>query len=119
MREIKHHHCGPLNNSLVVTTTDELTAGGANFRYAIGHDVHGTLLEIVFHTGPFENDMPKGITGEALLAILIDRLQSFQAGPFNCRENAIAVTHLQDAMHWLQHRTRDRLERGVEGQALP
>jgi len=54
-----------------------------------------------------------------ILAMLIDRIAGFQSGPFNCRENAIAVTHLQDAMHWLQHRTRERLQRGVEGQLLP
>lgn len=26
-----------------------------------------------------------------------------------------ALTHLEDAMHWLQHRTRERVARGVEG----
>ena len=52
---------------------------------------------------------------ETLLAVLIDRLQAFQTGPYACRENALALTHLQDAQHWLQHRTRARMARGVEG----
>lgn len=52
---------------------------------------------------------------EALLAVIIDRLQCFQAGPYACRENAIALTKLEEAMMWLQKRTRDRLARGVEG----
>jgi hypothetical protein len=34
---------------------------------------------------------------------------------FSCRENAIALTKIQEAMMWLQKRTRDRVARGVEG----
>lgn len=56
-----------------------------------------------------------GISNEALLAVIIDRMRGFQSGEFKCRENAIALTHLEDAMHWLQHRTRHRVARGVEG----
>ena len=47
--------------------------------------------------------------------MLIDRLRGFQAGPFGCRENALALTKLEEAMHWLHHRTRGRMARGVEG----
>ena len=52
---------------------------------------------------------------EALLAIVIDRLRSFQKGPFSCRENAIALTHCEEALMWLQRRTVERIKRGVEG----
>lgn len=52
---------------------------------------------------------------EALLAIVEDRLQGFQSGQYACRENALALTKLQEAMMWLQKRTRDRMARGVEG----
>ena len=38
-----------------------------------------------------------------------------EAGEYATRENAIALTHIQDAMMWLQKRTRDRIARGVEG----
>ena len=57
-----------------------------------------------------------GLSNEALLAILIDRMHGFCEGPFPCRENSIARTHLEEAMMWLQKRTRDRVQRGVEGQ---
>jgi hypothetical protein len=59
-----------------------------------------------------------GVNGchqEDLLAIVIDRLRSFQAGPFACRENALALTKIEEAMHWLNHRTSERKNRGVEG----
>jgi hypothetical protein len=56
-----------------------------------------------------------GVSNEALLAIVEDRLQGFQSGPFACRENAVALTKLQESMMWLQKRTRERMARNVEG----
>jgi len=50
-----------------------------------------------------------------LIAVVIDRLQGFQGGKFACRENALALTKLEEAVHWLHHRTAQRLARGVEG----
>ncbi len=49
------------------------------------------------------------------MAIVIHRLQSYQAGKFKCRENAMVITKLEEAMHWLKHRTKARQNRGVEG----
>ena len=37
---------------------------------------------------------------------------------FPCRENALTITKLEEAQHWQQHRTKDRLQRGVEGRTL-
>ncbi len=34
---------------------------------------------------------------------------------FPCRENSIAITKLEEALHWLQTRKSDREKRGVEG----
>lgn len=34
---------------------------------------------------------------------------------FPCRENAITITKIEEAIHWQHARTRDRLNRGVEG----
>jgi hypothetical protein len=45
----------------------------------------------------------------------LDRLYFYQAGKFKCRENALTITKLEEALHWCQHRTADREERGVEG----
>ena len=54
------------------------------------------------------------MTQEALIAI-VDRLRSFQAGPFACEDNEEALHHCKQALEWLQHRTRRRIARGVEG----
>src|ERR1051325_276783 len=103
--------------------------GGANHRYEMTGmdattnpsrsqnepDVSFCRQVVLFQNGPIKEFGVNGITQEALLAIVIDRLRSFQAGPFSCRENAIALTHCEEALMWLQRRTVARIKRGVEG----
>lgn len=55
-----------------------------------------------------------GTTNEEVLRVLIDRMNSMQA-KFPCRENAIATTHFETGLLWLEKRTADRKARGVEG----
>lgn len=55
-----------------------------------------------------------GTTNEEVLRILIDRM-NFLNSKFLCRENAITITKLEEALMWLEKRTRDRVEREVEG----
>lgn len=75
----------------------------------------GRTCFIGFQNGPIKEFGVNGVTQEALLAVVIDRLRSFQSGPFSCRDNAVALTHCEDALMWLQRRTRERIRRGVEG----
>jgi hypothetical protein len=34
---------------------------------------------------------------------------------FPCRENALTITKIEEALHWQEHRTKDRQKRLVEG----
>lgn len=34
---------------------------------------------------------------------------------FPCRENALTITKIEEAIHWQEARTRDRIRRQVEG----
>lgn len=34
---------------------------------------------------------------------------------FPCRENALTITKIEEAIHWQEARTRDRVRRNVEG----
>ncbi len=64
------------------------------------------------------NDFVKtleGKTNEDLLAMVICRLEHFQKSEFACRENAIAITKLEESLLWLRKRTMGRENRGVEG----
>jgi hypothetical protein len=47
--------------------------------------------------------------------MVLTRLNSFQDSPFKCRENAVAITKLEEALMWLRKRTMDREARGVVG----
>ena len=102
---------------LGVLVLDKPGAGGANHQYRIVFGLGQTPLDLAFQNGPIKEAGVNGITQEVLLAIVIDRLRSFQQGPFSCRENAIALTHCKDALWWLQRRTRERIKRGVEGKS--
>jgi len=55
-----------------------------------------------------------GTTNEELLAVLINRMNYLQS-KFPCRENALAITKFEEGLMWLNKRTNDRLQRGVEG----
>jgi hypothetical protein len=70
---------------------------------------------IGFQNGPIKEFGVNGCQNEDLIAIVIDRLRCFQKGQFSCRENAIALTKLEEALLWLDKRTADRKARNVEG----
>lgn len=130
MREITAHKVNGCNDALTIQTEDEPGSGGANHLYKItgfcsstnksdpwtaAHGQAAVHSRVLFQNGPIPEVGTNGITHEALLAIVIDRLQAFQKGQFACRENALALTKLEEAMHWLKHRTEERMRRGVEG----
>lgn len=131
MRTLTEHKLNGLNEALEITVVDEPGAGGACHSYRIngfdtdtnpsatapdGYKTSFTMLPVIFQNGPIkEVGGVNGISQEALLTIVLDRLRSFQAGEYKCKENACALTHIEEALMWLQKRTRDRVARGVEG----
>ena len=120
MREIHDHKVNPANDRLTIQVLDEPGAGGASHVYQVGYANPNDpdaewAFPLKFQTGPINENGVNGITQEALLAIVADRLRSFQAGPYSTKENAVALTHVETAMLWLHKRTLDRMRRGVEG----
>ena len=104
-------------NQLRIEVMDEPGAGGANHRYEVIVPTWGcpTHYHINFQNGPIQEAGVNGITQEVLLAIVIDRLRSFQAGPYPSPENKMALSFCELALGQLQARTKDRLSRAVEG----
>lgn len=125
MRTITEHKVNPANDKLTITVTDEPAEPGAVAHHYLvtlpdwGRDPNGAnghgVWNIDFQKGPINEHGANGLTQEALLAIIADRLRSFQAGKFACRENAFALTKIEEAQHWLHSRTLARMQRGVEG----
>lgn len=114
MREIHDHKINPDNDQLRLFVVDEPGLGGASHSYQVSLPT-GNATFIDFQNGPIAESGVNGLTQEVLLAIVADRLRSFQAGPYNCRENALALTKIEEAQHWLHSRTLARIVQGVEG----
>lgn len=98
-----------------VHAIDAPGAGGASHVYRIDKKDSEIVAQVMFQKGPIKETVGNGCFIEDLIAICIDRLEGFQSGDFPCRENALALTKLEEALHWLDHRTNDRKRRGVEG----
>ena len=127
MEKITDHVVTADDAKVTITVMDEKGAGGAYPHYRVsGADIHLNRsykdigepprdIDVYFQNGPIQESGINGLTQEVLIAICIHRLQSFQAGNFACRENEKALTHLEEALHWLQQRPIRRVRRGVEG----
>lgn len=135
-RTLTVHAVNPANEAIHVAALDGPGPGGAAHVYEIAPLVdapvppedaadgvsrrrvpHPSAVLLFFQNGPVnENGVGvNGITHEALLAVLLDRLDGFQAGPYACEENARAREHIHQALDWLKQRTLAREARGVEG----
>src|SRR4051794_10083758 len=118
------------NHQVTISALDKPGQGGACHLYAIDTEpdvarfgrpntddgyTHGFGSCLVqFQNGPIKEFGVNGVTQEALLAIVIDRLRSFQAGPFACDDNMEALLHISAGLKVLQRRTKARIARGVE-----
>lgn len=75
---------------------------------------------IVFQHGPRKEFGDNGTTIELVIEAITARLRAFNDNPtFRCRENSLAITHLEEAMHWLEARTKARQAQAVEGRNIP
>ena len=88
----------------------------AHHSYRIVTSSDGALVaDVNFQKGSVKENGINGCHHEDLINIVIDRLESFQESEFKCRENAIALTKLEEALMWLDRRTSKRQQRGVKG----
>ena len=86
----------------------------------------GRGIDILWQDGPLgrgsERKEPNGAFVEGVIQAALERIQFYQTaggGRQACRENALAITKLEEALHWLNHRTMLRERRGVEGTHQP
>lgn len=103
--------------------------GGASHNYMIvkagcvevGEDTITVNPEDILETIHFQEGARKdpnamhGVLDSDLLEIVRDRLRGFQSGEFATRENACALTHIEEALMWMNKRVEDRIERNVLG----
>lgn len=84
-----------------------------------GGSAIGTGIAIEWQNGPLgrgsERKEPTGAFVEGVIMAAIKRLEFFQESKFKCRENAIALTKLEEALQWLNWRTQRREFENTEG----
>jgi len=126
-RRVLHNHItNRANDTLTVCSIDEPGNGGAHHAYMVEgfdntsnpscvNDLNANQCLILFQNGPIPEVGVNGVTHEALLSIVADRLRLFQKGPYACTENDFALGCIEKALSWLKYRTTKRMLRGVEG----
>lgn len=85
-----------------------------------GGYVESIGLRIDWQNGPLKNsdgtrNPASGAFIETVLKACIQRMEYYQASKFNCRENALALTKMEEALHWLNARTQRRIAEDTEG----
>jgi len=116
MAEIRNLNTIQKRNKLnTVVFSGEKGPGGAYHEYLVyvgEAGVHQTL----FQKGPRnEEGSIRGVLDVDLLEMVRHRLQCFQQGEYSTRENAIALTHIEEALLWMNKRVEDRADRDVLG----
>lgn len=83
-----------------------------------GGEVHGRGLTIRWQNGPLGRDEarlePNGAFVETVIDAAKQRIEHYQKSNFKCRENALAITKLEEALHWLSSRAQRRENQEVE-----
>lgn len=84
-----------------------------------GGYVEATGLRIDWQNGPLgrgdDRIEPNGAFVETVIAAALQRIEHYNEGQFRCRENSLAATKLEEALHWLNARTQRRETEGTEG----
>lgn len=96
--------------------TDEAgnPTGGATIMETPGSLTDRAAIAINWQDGIIGPDGQNGAFVEDVLEAARQRLLFFNSTKFRCRENSIAITKIEEALQWLDWRTRQRLAEGVE-----
>ncbi len=116
MKKIEHDL---LTSKYTTVYHEEEFSNNAPHRFQVTTCPYGVeevvLADIHFQEGPIKEAGVNGVMNEDLISMVICRLEHFQQSDFRCRENAMAITKLEESLLWLRKRTMGRENRGVEG----
>lgn len=103
-------------NGTQVATVDRVRdhKNTANF-IEVDHGSNSILFQI--QNGPIKENGLNGCQVTDMIAVSLKIIQGLQA-LYPCRENAVTITKLEEALMWQKKRTEDREARNVEGKSL-
>lgn len=118
MRTLIDHQIDPAD-PLSIQVTDDLDRDGINHRYEItgfSAEDNGSAPEgwtgrldravLLFQDGETAEAGVNGVTQEALLAVVLDRLQLLVSGPYAEPDRLEAIQHVQAALAAMHRRPR-------------
>lgn len=76
--------------------------------------VNGPMVTFEVQEGPVKEFGRNGCDATDIIRYTIGLYKSFNSA-HPCRENSLTLTKLQEALHWQEARTKDRVVRNVEG----
>lgn len=87
------------------------------FKSVDGNPMGGTTesigLSIQWQEGPVQDNQQNGAFVTDVIQAAIDRITFYNESKFNCRENELAITKLEEALHWCNHRRHRRADEGT------
>lgn len=118
MTAVAHHKSGlnDINDYIDVRAVDQPGAGGGYHQYILSSEKCEEDGLVTFHQPDAKrHGVLTGFTNEAYLAVILHRLECFQAGPFACEENAVALRYGHLMMEAMHQRSARRTAAGIEG----
>lgn len=105
-----------LVRSEFVTDQDGRPTGGGTVMYVDADgEMQKQVIYIAWQDGIVGDAGQNGAFVEDVIEAARQRIQFFNSNPrFRCRENSLAITKLEEALQWLDWRTRNRVAQGVE-----
>ena len=71
-------------------------------------------VQITWQDGTIREVGRNGVQVAEALEVVLNQLKGYQ-DQFPCKENAMSITKIEEAILWQEKRTSDRIKRGVEG----
>ena len=75
------------------------------------------FVKIKWQDGTIPEVGRNGVQIAEALEVVLRQLKGYQE-KFTCKENAISITKIEEAIMWQEKRTNDRIKRGVEGKHI-
>lgn len=79
------------------------------------------FIDIKLQEGPIKEVGVNGVQIDDVVRYCRDNIEMFNTKDnrkYSCRENAMAITKLDEALMWLQRRTENRISKGQEGRSI-
>jgi len=97
------------NQHLINALPERYTSDSPAYISVSGQDV---TFEV--QSGPVGESGRNGCDVTDIIRYTIALYRSFNSS-VPCRENSMTITKLEEALHWQESRTKNRVQRGVEG----